>query len=226
MPASVAVRVLGEGPAVMLVHGAVGPGPTWKAQEALAERWRLVLITRRGFRPSPAAERQDFAADARDLEKLLTREPAHCVGFDYGAVGMLVAAGDAPELFRSLTLIEPPLLAGAPAGDDAGIAAGDDADIPTGNDVGVPTGHGAGEDHPRPASEAEPDLAAVAAAGVPTLVLSGDHDPALETACDTLAERLAAQRDRLPGAGQAVQRTPEFNRRLERFLFGAEIARL
>jgi len=185
----------------MLVHGAVAPGPTWKAQEDLSARWRLILVTRRGFRPSPAAERQDFAADARDLEKLLRREAAHCVGFDYGAVGLAVAASDAPELFRSLTLIEPPLLMGAPAAEDPGAG------------------------HVRPASEAEPALAAVATAGVPSLVLSGGHDPALEAACDSVAERLGAQRDRLAGAGHAVQRAPEFNRRLERFLFGAETAR-
>ena len=186
MPASVAVRVLGEGPAVMFVHGAVGPGPTWKAQEALAARWRLILVTRRGFRHSPAADRQDFAADARDLDKLLRREPAHGVGFDYGAVGMAVAAAQAPELFRSLTLIEPP---------------------------------------PAIVAEADPDLAAVAAAGVPSLVLSGAEDPGREADHDALAQRLGAQRDSLPGAGHAVQRAPDFNRRLERFLFAAETAR-
>ena len=108
MPASVAVRVLGTGPAVMLVHGAVGPGPTWKAQEPLAARWRLVIVSRRGFRPSPAAARQNFAVDAADLEKLLTREPAHCVGFGFGAAGVALAAGRSPGLFRSITLIEPP----------------------------------------------------------------------------------------------------------------------
>ncbi len=178
----------------MLVHGEVAPGPTWKTQEALADRWRLILVTRRGFRPSPATDRQDFGADARDLEKLLRREPAHCVGFSYGAVGLAVAAGLAPKLFRSLTLIEPPLSAS-----------------------GGPEAEGV-----RPPSEAEPDLAAVAAAGVPSLVLSGDHDPAVEAACDSVAEQLGAKRDRLPGAAHAVQRTPEFNRRLERFLFGAE----
>jgi pimeloyl-ACP methyl ester carboxylesterase len=202
MASSVAVRVLGSGPAVMLVHGAVASGPTWKAQEDLATRWRLVIVTRRGFRPSPAADRQDFAADARDLEKLLRREPAHCVGFDYGAIGLAVLAGAVPELLRSLTLIEPPRLAAAPAAGDPGAA------------------------QVRPASEADPDLAAVAAAGVPSLVLSGDHDPEMEAASDSVAERLGSQRDRLPGAGHAVQRAPVFNRRLERFLFGAETSRL
>ena len=202
MGSSVAVRVLGSGPAVMLVHGAVAPGPTWKAQEDLASRWRLILVTRRGFRPSPAADRQDFAADARDLEKLLRREPAHCVGCGYGAVGLAVAAGLEPALFRSLTLIGLPLLASVPA-------------------AGAPD-----TAHVRPAEEAEPDLAAVAAARVPSLVLSGDHDPILEAASDAVAERLGAQRDRLPGAEHAVQRAPGFNRRLERFLFGAETTHL
>ena len=201
MASSVAVRVIGSGPAVMLVHGAVASGPTWKAQEDLATRWRMVIVTRRGFRPSPAADRQDFAADARDLEKLLRREPAHCVGFDYGAVGLAVLAGGAPALIRSLTLIEPPPLATAPAADDSEAA------------------------QTRPASEADPDLAAVAAAGVPSLVLSGDHDPEMEASCDSLAGELDAQRDRLAGAGHAVQRAPGFNRRLEQFLFGAETSR-
>ncbi len=207
MAGSVAMRVLGSGPAVMLVHGEVAPGPTWKAQEDLASRWRLVLVTRRGFRPSPAADRQDFAADARDLEMLLAREPAHCVGFSYGAVGLAVAAGTSPELFRSLTLIEPPL--SRPAFDHlAGSAAGEVA-----GDV---------EAALRPPWEAEPDLEAIAAAGVPSLVVSGDHQPELESVCDAVAARLGAQRDRLEGAGHAVQRTPQFNGRLERFLFAAE----
>jgi pimeloyl-ACP methyl ester carboxylesterase len=204
MPASVAVRVIGSGPAVMLVHGEVGPGPTWKAQEALSSRWRLVMVTRRGFRPSPAADRQDFAADARDIEKLLGREPAHCVGHGYGAVGLAVAAGRAPDRFRSLTLIEPPPLRPPPASPPA--EAEDSA-------------------HMRPAHEAEPDLPAVAAAGVPALVLSGAHHPGLEEACDALAAGLGAERERLPGADHAVQRTPAFNRRLERFLFAAESGR-
>ena len=113
-----------------------------------------------------------------------------------------VAAGLEPALFRSLTLIELPLLASGSATDDPDTA------------------------YVRPAAEAGPDLAAVAAAGVPSLVLSGDHDPTLEAASDSVAERLGAQRDRLPGAEQAVQRAPEFNRRLERFLFGAETTHL
>lgn len=166
----------------MLVHGDVAPGPTWKAQEPLAERWRIVIATRRGFRMSPASEGQDPEVDARDLGKLLTREPAHCVGFAQGAGGLLLAARRSPDLVRSLTLIEPPLLS-----------------------------------H---------ELEAESTTGLtlPVMVLSGDHDPQVESRCDALAELLAATREKLPGAGKAVQRAEGFNARLERFLFAAELA--
>ena len=182
MAASLAVRVLGSGPAVMLVHGDVAPGPTWKAQEPLAQRWRIVIATRRGFRMSPAAEEQDPEVDARDLEKLLTREPAHCVGFQTGAAGLALAGARSPDVVRSLTLIEPPPF------------------------------------------ETPDALEALAGASLPILVLSGKHDPAVEATCDSLAQRLGADRERLPGAGHAVPRAEGFNARLERFLFAAEMA--
>ena len=182
MSPSLAVRALGSGPSVLLVHGDVAPGPTWKDQEPLAERWRLVIATRRGFRMSPSADAHDPEADARDLEHLLARERAHAVGFASGASGLILLAARDPGLMRSLTLIEP-----SPPRD------------------GV-------------------DVSAVAGQGLKAIVLSGDHDPARDAECDALAERLGAAHERLPGAGQAVQRTPGFNARLERFLFSAEMS--
>jgi len=194
------MRAIGEGPAVVLVHGDVGPGPTWKAQEELRARWRLLILSRRGFRPSPPTARQDFAVDARDIETLLGREPAHCVGSGYGAVGLALAACRVPERVRSLTLIEPPITA-----DPASRAETTPSDRA-----------------PRPVPEAAPDLAAVRHASVPALVLTGGHDPAVEHACDELAEALGARRERAEGAGAAVQRAAGFNALLERFLFAAE----
>jgi pimeloyl-ACP methyl ester carboxylesterase len=133
------------------------------------------------------------------------------VGFSYGAVGVAVAAGLAPKLFRSLTLIEPPLTRAAFEQLAVSAASEPEGEAPADLEAAL-----------RPPWEAEPDLEAVAGAGVPALVVSGDHEPVLEEVCDSLATRLAAQRERLPGAGHAVQRTPEFNGRLERFLFAAE----
>ena len=103
------VRTLGAGPPLLLVHGGVGPEITWAAQEPLADRFTLLIPHRRGFPPSPPAARQDWMADAEDLEALLSDEPAHGVGFSYGGLGLAVAAGRHPERLRSLTLIEVPL---------------------------------------------------------------------------------------------------------------------
>src|ERR687892_105285 len=56
MSSPLSARELGSGPAVVLVHGGVGPGLTWERVEPLADRWTLVIPARRGFRPSPATD--------------------------------------------------------------------------------------------------------------------------------------------------------------------------
>lgn len=238
------IRILGAGEPLLLVHGGVNREETWRAQEPLAERWRLIVPARRGFAPSPPAERQDFEVDARDIGGLLAEQPAHCVGFSYGAVSLAVAAGADPSRLLSLTLIEPPLfaiaadrpevqelvaLARAYTGDD--VAARERARVAFEELARVrfpshPDQERAFEEARRLApglrfpGEARPDLAAIAAAGVPALVVSGDHHPAVEAICDTLSDRLGAQRARLAGCGHAVQRAPGFNDLLERFLNG------
>jgi pimeloyl-ACP methyl ester carboxylesterase len=236
------VRTLGAGQRVLLVHGGVGPELTWSAQEELAARWRLDVPARRGFEPSPATERQDFEVDADDLADLLADEPAHCVGFSYGGIGLALAAGRDPARVRSLTLIEPALfgvardrpevaqlmaLAAAAVGDDPAARERARESFEAVAQVSV-SGRPEVErafvearrlaPGLRPPGEARPDLAAVATAGVPGLVVSGDHHPAMEAICDAVAGGLGAGRARLPGGGHAVQRAPGFNDLLERFL--------
>ncbi|HEX2070966.1 MAG TPA: alpha/beta fold hydrolase, partial [Thermoleophilaceae bacterium] len=205
------VRASGSGEPLLLVHGGVNREQTWDAQEPLAQRWRILMPARRGFAPSPPAERQDFERDARDLAGLLAPEPAHCVGFSYGGVGLALAAAADPSRLRSLTLIEPPLfavaardpavqefmaLAAAYLGDDpearerarerfeaaARIRFPEDAEQERAFAEARRLAPGL-----RPPGEARPDLAAIAAAGVPALVVSGDHHPAMEAICDALA---------------------------------------
>src|SRR5436309_4448991 len=108
--ATLDVRVMGSGPRAVLVHGGSGPHRTWEMQHELGARWQIVIPSRRGFDGSPAAERQDFENDAADLLALLS-PPAHLVGFSYGGLGALIAAGRRPDLVRSLTIIETPLFA-------------------------------------------------------------------------------------------------------------------
>jgi len=239
------VRISGSGVSLLLVHGGVNRDATWRAQAPLAERWRLVEPARRGYPPSPATERQDWEVDARDVGDLLAGQRAHCIGFSYGGVGLAVAAATDPTRLLSLTLIEPPLFAVA-ADRPAVREFMELAQDYTGEDPAArerareafeavarirfpddPEQEHAFAEARRLApglrlpGEARPDLAAIASAGVPSLVVSGDHHPAIDAVCDALAAELGAERVRLPGRGHAVQHVPGFNDRLERFLLEA-----
>ncbi|MEU5880209.1 alpha/beta fold hydrolase [Spirillospora sp. NPDC047279] len=236
----IAVVREGSGPEVLLVHGGASPRTTWAGLDPLADRWTLTFVHRRGYPPSPPTERQDFEVDAVDLAPLLAGRP-HVVAHSYGVLGTLIAAAAAPGRVRSLTLIEPPLNYLAPDDPevarlerigDAVLTQGMDTDpadlreflrvagapigdgpLPEAVLAGVQRAHGA-----RPTSEARPRLDAIRAAGVPVLVASGDHTPALERICDALAEALDGERSVHPGAGHFVAAAPGFIDRLETFL--------
>jgi pimeloyl-ACP methyl ester carboxylesterase len=224
---------------VVLVHGGVGPRLTWERVEPLSERWALVIPARRGFEPSPPTERQDFERDADDIAPLLG-DGAHLAGFSYGGISSAMVAASDPSRIRSLTLIEPAIYGDA-VGDpevarlvrmgDAFLAgegtpeedaefirrAGIDPDAAGGREDEVAEAIAAARGG-RPPTEAEIDLARIADAGIPALVVSGDHHPALERICDELAGALRARRESVPGAGHAVPRAPGFNRVFEEFL--------
>ena len=201
MAEQLAVRRVGSGPPLILVHGGAGPALTWELQEPLAERWTLIVPARRGYPPSPPAERQDFESDADDLTEILTREgSAHLVGFSYGAVSATIAAAWRPDQGGVHGRGRPRRV--AQLAERARVER-------IARDLRFP-------------GEAEPDAQAIAGANVPCLVVSGDHQPGLEALCDAVARRLRASRERVAGAGHAAQRAPGFNDRLERFLARAE----
>jgi pimeloyl-ACP methyl ester carboxylesterase len=236
----IAVIREGEGQEILLVHGGASPAATWGPLMPLRERWTLALAHRRGYPPSPppAEGRQDFERDADDLAPLLGGQ--HLVAHSYGALGILIAAARRPDQVRSLTLIEPPLYLNP---DDPEVAhlqrlgdevlthgldadpamlreflrlAGaevDDGPLPKDVARGVERAHGN-----RLPGEARPDLDALREAEFPTLVVSGDHAPGLERACDDLASALRGERLVAPGAGHFVAAAPGFSDRLERFL--------
>lgn len=243
------IRRSGTGPAVVLVHGGLPAQVTWACQGVLEAHWLLIVPSRRGFSPSPAAPGQDFLADADDLAKLVAEVPGgvHLVGFSYGGLGVCLAAERLPHRVRSLTLIEVPLWTAA--GEDEsvqGLAALVDRFAASADDAqaerelfalaGVDRKMLAGEEDDlrqamelgrklRSPREAKPRFEAIIEACIPTLVVSGDHHPAFERLCDAIATRLGAQRARLPGAGHAVQRARGFNTMLETFLTAAERCR-
>ena len=242
-------RVLGSGPRAVLVHGGAGPERTWELQGPLAARRQLVVPSRRGFGDSPATGRQDFALDAADLTALLS-PPAHLVGFSYGGLGALLATAQRPHLVTSLTVIEAPLFAVARGDPDvdrferlsneflangldarpevleeflpvAGLPSPGSGPLPSDVEAELRIARGS-----RPPGEARPDLEAIRQAGVPALVVSGDHLPAIERLCDRLADALDAERAVLAGRGHAIPRVPGFNDRLETFWSLAEATRL
>jgi pimeloyl-ACP methyl ester carboxylesterase len=242
----IAVIRAGEGPEVLLVHGGASPRTTWGALSPLSARWTLALVHRRGFPPSPPppAGRQDFDIDANDLMPLLDPRP-HVVAHSYGVLGALIAATRRPESVLSLTLIEPPLyylVASDPEvarlevmGDSvlthglntdtatlreflqlAGSPGVDEGPLPEEVAHGVRRAHGS-----RVPGEARPALDTLRDAGIPVLVASGNHSPALERICDALAGALNAERLIAPGAGHFVASAPDFAGRLEEFLVSA-----
>jgi pimeloyl-ACP methyl ester carboxylesterase len=233
-------------PRLLLVHGSVVNGDlTWAAQRPLAERFELVIPTRRGFPPGPDVDRVDFEDEAVWLEELVT-PGTHLVGHSYGGVISLLTAARRPELLRSLTVIEPPAF---------GIARGNaaaDAFVEGGKQLWE---HGPAEPDAflraflaavgsnipaktfspellqgartlmveRPPWEAEIPLDELAAAPFPKLVVSGAHSGAFEAVCDVLEQRLGASRIVLAGAGHSVQLLgARFNKALSDFVLRSD----
>jgi len=103
----------GSGPDVVLVHGALGDQRQWDPiAAALAPRFRTHAVSRRYHWPGPmpaAGERYTYEIHRDDVLAFLERQPGpvHLVGHSYGAGVVLLAALQAPERVRSLTLIEP-----------------------------------------------------------------------------------------------------------------------
>ncbi len=122
---------IGKGEPVVFVHGAVGDYRTWEAQmNTFAQNYRVIVYSRRFAYPNEQVlnESNDYSvtAHSKDLTqflKTLDIGPVHLVGHSYGAFTSLMTAIEHPELLRSLTLGEPPvmsLLQHIPDGDKIG----------------------------------------------------------------------------------------------------------
>jgi pimeloyl-ACP methyl ester carboxylesterase len=109
----------GSGEPVVMVHGGLEDYRTWSSQlvPLAASHYRAIAYSRRYNFPNRNATRDaaNYSAqvDADDLAMLIEQlhlGPVHLVGHSYGAVGALLFATEHPELVRTLTLSEPPVM--------------------------------------------------------------------------------------------------------------------
>ncbi|WAJ46617.1 alpha/beta hydrolase [Mycobacterium sp. Aquia_216] len=105
-------QVAGEGPPLVLVHGASTDHSTWDCVvDDLASDHRVITYDRRGYGRSHHRPVRDSRIHARDLAVLLkqvAQQPAKVVGWSAGGNITLVAAVDNPELFSAVCVVEPP----------------------------------------------------------------------------------------------------------------------
>jgi pimeloyl-ACP methyl ester carboxylesterase len=226
------VDARGRGTPVILVHGSLATGSEeWEAQEPLAEEgFRLLVVDRRGYGRSPAADGEDFLRDAEDIAALMDGG-AHLVGHSYGGLGVMVAAARRPEATLSLAVLEP---AAITLGQDDRAARALTARMREVWDLDLPdrvwmerfleaVGSNPEELPPELLDAALPlvpvmrrgrlpwdgdlPLAELAAAAFPKLVVSGGHDAGFEAICDHLAREIGAARSVIEGAGHEIQFT-------------------
>lgn len=119
-PLGLAFTSRGRGPAVVLVHGALGDYRQWEPiSRRLSRGYRVIALSRRFHWPNPPPAGDvdyTFEAQSADLDALLQLlgRPSHLIGHSYGAGVALLTALRHPELVRSLVLIEPPFASVVP----------------------------------------------------------------------------------------------------------------
>jgi pimeloyl-ACP methyl ester carboxylesterase len=224
------VESWGTGVPVILVHGSLATGADeWQAQRPLADAgFRLVVLDRRGYGRSPAADGEDCLRDAEDIAELMA-DGAHLVGHSYGGLGALHAAARRPEATLSLALLEPAALSlgqDHPAGralvdgvrqlwnEDLAdedwvvrflaLVGSDPAALPP-ELIAAAVPLAPVVRRGRPIWQSDLPLAALAAARFPKLVVSGGHSAGFDAICDDLAVRIGAARAVAAGAGHEVQ---------------------
>ena len=116
----------GEGPPVVLVHGAMGDHRVWEAQRPalVGAGLRHVALDQRHFGPSdwpegaPSYSLDSHVADLAAFVDGLGAGPVHLVGWSYGGAVALAFAARHRAALRSLFLCEPALMSVAEDAED------------------------------------------------------------------------------------------------------------
>jgi pimeloyl-ACP methyl ester carboxylesterase len=106
----------GKGDVVLFIHGTLGDYSAWDGQLGpFAQTYRAIAYSRRYNFPNRNRPRPGHSAvvEAEDLAAFIRKLHAgkvHVVGHSYGAYTALFLAVQHPELVRTLTLAEPPVV--------------------------------------------------------------------------------------------------------------------
>lgn len=109
---------IGKGEPIVLVHGHLGDYSTWSKQmDTFSTNHRVIAYSRRYAYPNKQHinDSADYTilphvSDLAQLIETLQLGPVHLVGHSYGAFTALKTTIDYPELVKSLTLGEPPVM--------------------------------------------------------------------------------------------------------------------
>ena len=122
---AIAAFTRGEGPDVVLVHGALGDYRQWRPiGDALQSSFRVTEVSRRYHWPNPMPAPDasyTYEGHRDDLLEFLAPfdRTVHLVGHSYGAGIALLTALAAPAKLRTLTVIEPAFGSLLDVGNDA-----------------------------------------------------------------------------------------------------------
>lgn len=107
----------GSGEAIIFLHGGMEDYRTWQPQiDTFSKHFRVIAYSRRYSWPNKNnKDVKDYspATETNDLLKLISSlhlKQVHLVGHSYGALIALFTAIHHPELVKSLTLSEPPIV--------------------------------------------------------------------------------------------------------------------
>lgn len=104
-------RVSGDGPPVLLIHGAFGVLEVWgDVHDSLATTHQVISYDRRGHGRSPngTSDMRVHARDAAGLIEHVAAEPAIVVGWSGGAGVAMELIRSHPERVKAAVFIEPP----------------------------------------------------------------------------------------------------------------------
>lgn len=107
----------GRGEPIVFVHGSLADYREWgPVIEDLSTSLRTIAYSRRYNYPNRnpiQGGNHSALVEAGDLKELISRlgpDPVHVAGISYGALTALLLAVEHPELVRTLTIVEPPLI--------------------------------------------------------------------------------------------------------------------